>query len=96
MNDKELFKQKKQAQLDKWSAEIDELKAKGAKLGADAQLEFYKQIDNLKDSMKEGKKKLAKLDEVGEDKWESLKHTVESGWDSLKATFNDIVAKFKD
>ena len=30
MNDKELYQQKKQAQLDQWQAEVDKLKAKAS------------------------------------------------------------------
>ena len=43
---------KLQAQLDEWSAEIDKLKAKADKAEADAQLEYYKEIEELR-SMQE-------------------------------------------
>ena len=44
-NDKELYQQKKQAQLDEWTAEVKELKAKASGASVDAQLELNKKID---------------------------------------------------
>ncbi len=44
MNEKELYQQKKQAQLNEWKAEFDKLKAKASGASADAQLELNKQI----------------------------------------------------
>ncbi|KHE91831.1 MAG: hypothetical protein K8F52_03055 [Candidatus Scalindua rubra] len=48
MDDKELYQQKKQAQLDEWKAEIDKLKAKASGASADVQLEMNKQSRRLK------------------------------------------------
>jgi hypothetical protein len=39
MNEKELYQQKKQAQLDEWKAEVDKLKAKASGASADAQMD---------------------------------------------------------
>ncbi|MFA7083700.1 MAG: hypothetical protein WC141_04095 [Arcobacteraceae bacterium] len=40
MQDKELYEQKKQAQLDEWKADIDKLKAKASMMNADAQIKI--------------------------------------------------------
>lgn len=56
MKDKKLYQQKKQAQLDEWSAEIDKLKAKASALSADTQLQANKQIKVLKNKIDESKK----------------------------------------
>jgi hypothetical protein len=47
MTDKELYQQKKQAQLDEWRAEVNKLKARASGASADAQLEMNKQIKAL-------------------------------------------------
>jgi len=54
MNEKELYQQKTQAQLDEWKAELDKLKAKASSASADTQLELNKQIKALEGKL-EGK-----------------------------------------
>ena len=95
MNEKELYQQKKQAQLDEWKAEVDKLKAKASGASADAQLELNKQIETLEGKLEEGKTKLAEIAGASEDAWESIKEGVESAWDSMKSAFSDAAAKFK-
>ena len=95
MTDKELYQQKKQAQLDQWKAEVAKLKAKASEASADAQLELNKQIDALEGKLAEGRTKLAEIADASEDAWESIKDGAESAWDSLKSAFSDAAAKFK-
>ena len=96
MNEKELYQQKKQAQLDEWKAEIDKLKAKASGASADAQIKLNKQIEALEGKIEEGKAKLAEIAEAGEDAWESIKDGVESAWDSMRSAFSEAVEKFKN
>jgi len=95
MNEKELYQQKKQAQLDEWKAEVDKLKARTSGASADAQLELNKQIEALEGKIEEGKTKLAEIADASEDAWESMKEGVESAWESMKSAFSDAAAKFK-
>ncbi|MEX1276561.1 MAG: coiled coil domain-containing protein [Bacteroidota bacterium] len=95
MSEKELYQQKKQAQLDEWKADVDKLKAKASGASADAQLEFNKQIKALEGKIEEGNAKLAEIVEASEDAWESLKDGVESAWDSMKSAFSEALDKFK-
>lgn len=66
MNEKQLYQQKKQAQLDEWQAEVDKLKAKASEASADAQLEMNSQIEALEGKIEEGKAKLAELADASE------------------------------
>ncbi len=95
MNEKELYRQKMQAQLDEWKAEVDKLKAQTAGASADAQLELNKLIEGLEGKIEEGKTRLAELANASEDAWESIKAGVESAWDSITSAFSDAAAKFK-
>jgi len=95
MNDKELYQQKKQAQLDIWKAEVDKLKAKASKASADTQLELNKQFEALEGKIEDGKAKLAEIAEASDDAWESIKDGVESAWDSIKFALSEAVDKFK-
>jgi uncharacterized coiled-coil DUF342 family protein len=67
MNMKVAYQKKLQAQLDELVAEIDKLKAKADKAEADAQLEYYKQIEELRMMQEAANSKLAELQEAGDD-----------------------------
>ena len=95
MNDKELFQQKQQAQLDTWKAEVDKLKAKASEASADAQLELNKQIEALEGKIEEGEVKLAEISEASDGAWESIKDGVDSAWKSMKSAFREASDKFK-
>ncbi|HEQ98643.1 MAG TPA: coiled coil domain-containing protein [candidate division Zixibacteria bacterium] len=87
MSDKELYQQKKQAQLDEWQAKLDEKKAQASGASADAQLKLKEQVKVLEGKIEEGKAKLAELSDAGDDAWESMKDGIESAWETIKSAF---------
>jgi flagellar biosynthesis chaperone FliJ len=95
MNEKDLYQQKMQAQLDEWMAKVSVLKARASKASADVQLEMNRQIKTLENLIEDGKSKLSKLAKAGEGAWESLKDGVESAWTTMKSSVSDAAAKFK-
>ncbi|HKJ21664.1 MAG TPA: coiled coil domain-containing protein [Gammaproteobacteria bacterium] len=95
MSDKELYQQKKQAELDQWRAAVDKLKAKASGASADVQLEMNQHIKTLESKIEEGQTKLSQLAGASEDAWEPIKDGVESAWDSLQSAVGDAAAKFK-
>lgn len=92
---KELYKEKLQAQLDGWKADIAKLKAKADEEAADAQITMRKQFEALEHGIDEAQVKLAELAEASEEAWDSIKAGVESAWGSLKSAVSDAVSKFK-
>ncbi len=96
MNDKELYQQKMQAQLDEWKAEVDKLRAKASGASADAQLQLNKQIGVLGSKIDEGQAKLAELRNTSADAWDSIKGGVDSAWVSMKSAFSDAAAKVRN
>lgn len=95
MNDKKLYQQKREAEVEIWKSEILKLKAKASIASADAQIEMNKHIDALEKKIDEGKTKLSDLIKATDDRYESMKSGVESSWDSLKTAFSDMASKFK-
>ncbi len=95
MSDKELYRQKKQAQLDEWKADLDKLKARASGASADVQLEIHQKIKSLEQKLEKNREKLSELAESSEDAWESIKDGMESAWDSLKSAVSEAVDKFK-
>lgn len=95
MSMKDAYEQKLQAQLDEWGAEIDKLKAKADNAEADAQLEYYKQIEELRSMQETATNKLAELKDAGDDAWEDLKAGIDSAWDSLGNALKSATSRFK-
>jgi multidrug resistance efflux pump len=81
--------------LDEWSAEIDKLKAKVDKAEADAQLEYYKEIEELRTMQEAANSKLAELKEASDTAWEDLKAGIDSAWDSLGNALKTAASRFK-
>jgi uncharacterized coiled-coil DUF342 family protein len=95
MSLKEAYAHKLHAQLDEWKAEIDLLKAKADRAGADAQLGYYKQIEELRVKQEAARNKLEELEQAGEDAWQDLKAGVESAWDDLRKALETAASRFK-
>lgn len=95
MNDKELYRQKRQAQLDEWKADVAKLKARAAGAKADAQLEFNKHAAELEQRLHEAGARLSELAAAGEETWDSARKNVETTWSALKAGVGAAAAKLK-
>lgn len=96
MTDNELYRQKHQAHLDEWKADIAKLRAKASGAKADAQLAMNKQVATLDRRLENYQAKLSELAEATEDGWDSVKKGVESAWDSMKSAIADATSKFRD
>jgi len=60
MNKNKLHKQKKQAQLDQWQVEVDQLKGKMSRVSVELHVGLNKQIERMEGKIDQAK---AKLDE---------------------------------
>ena len=89
MDDQELYRQKREAQLEEWEAELEKLKARASKASADAQLELNRRIAQLEEQVEQGRDMLGELADAGEEAFESAKARVDEAWSNLKAGFAD-------
>lgn len=96
MNDQEqsAYRQKLEARLDQWQAEIDKLQAKAAEASADARLEHDEQIQNLRRQQQEARDKLNKLEDAGSEASEDLKKGLEQAWDELGEAVDKAKKRF--
>jgi uncharacterized coiled-coil DUF342 family protein len=94
---KDAYIAKLQAQLDEWGTEIDKLKAKADKAGADMQLEYHRQVDELRAMQATANQKLTELKESSEETWDSLKEGVDikEAWNSLGDKLKAVASKFQ-
>lgn len=95
MSMKEAYEKKLQSQLDEWSAEIEKLKAKADSAEADAQLEYYKQIEELRTMQEHAKNKLSELKEAGDNAWEDLTAGIDNAWSSMNEAIKSATSRFK-
>jgi hypothetical protein len=95
MSMKEAYQQKLEAQLAEWNVAIDKLKAKADKAEAEAQIEYYKQIEDMQVKQEAAREKLTELKEAGEGGWEDLKVGLESAWNSLGDAVKSATSRFK-
>jgi uncharacterized protein YfiM (DUF2279 family) len=95
MDDRELHRQKYQAQLDEWKADVAKLKARAAGAKADAQIEMNKHMKELDHKLHEAGTRLSELAAAGEETWDSARKNVELTWAALKAGVSAAAAQFK-
>ncbi|MBA6391216.1 coiled coil domain-containing protein [Colwellia sp. BRX10-3] len=95
MNMKEAYQKKLQVQLDELSAEIVKLKAKAEKAQAGAQLEYYKQIEELRTMQESANSKLVKLKDASDDAWEELTAGIDNAWDTIGNSIKSVTSRRK-
>jgi dGTP triphosphohydrolase len=95
MSKKEAYEKKIEAQLKEWKTDIDKMKAKAEKADAEAKLEYYKQIEELRTRQEAAQKKLTELKGTGEEAWEDLKVGIELAWTSLGEAVKSARSRFK-
>jgi uncharacterized coiled-coil DUF342 family protein len=94
MSKKEAYEQKLEAQLKEWKTDIDKMKAKADKADAEAKLEYYKQIEDLRTKQEAVQKKLTELKTAGESAWEDLKSGIDLAWTSLGESIKSARSRF--
>ena len=95
MNMKEAYQNKLQAQLDEFSAEIVKLKAKAEKAQAGVQLEYYRQIEELRTMHESANSKLVKLKDARNDAWEELTAGIDNAWDTFGNSIQSLTSRRK-
>lgn len=94
MNERALHEQQRRAQLDEWKAELDKLKARSMKAGAEAGLAWSRHIGRLEDRVADAERRMVELAEANNEAWAALKKGVDDAWASLKTAFQDAGSKF--
>ena len=95
-NAKDKYVEKREAEIDKWNAELEDLDAKIAVADADAKakLEHKAHINALRQKRDEARVRLAEIKAARDDKWEDLKDGLESVWTSITDGYEKVKAKF--
>lgn len=95
MDTKEAYKQKMEAHLKEWGAQINLLAAKAASANADAKLKYAQDLDKLRDKQRQANAKMKELEEASGDAWDKVKSSADELWDDLKSGVSHTMDKFK-
>jgi hypothetical protein len=79
-----------ETRLRQLGAKLDKLVAKTDEVGADAQADYRKQIDNIKDKHAVVQSKLTAFRAASGQKWENFKGGVELAWHDLENAFKAL------
>ncbi|MGM0596891.1 MAG: coiled coil domain-containing protein [Myxococcota bacterium] len=95
MNKKELYQQKLEAKLEKWSADIEKLKAKAKDLNAESQIKYKKEIEEMQYLLKATRAKLDDLKNTSKGAWDDIKSGLDTSKESLKNAITSAYSRFK-
>ncbi|MCR9113597.1 MAG: hypothetical protein NXH84_10000 [Rhodobacteraceae bacterium] len=89
MTDKEAYEQKLQARLEEWQANIDKLRAQAKEAGADAQIQYQKQIDEMREQREALEAKLKDIQNAQSAAWADIKTGADKAWDDMSKAMQD-------
>lgn len=92
---RDVFAQKVKAKLGEWNAEIDRLSARAEQAGAEAKVEYRRELEELRKKRDEAKLKLKKLEQAGEGAWKDLQAGTELAVSALSEALKSVRQRFK-
>ncbi len=92
---KEHYQEKIESTLNEWGEEIEKIRKKADKLGADAKGKYMDQIKDLRAKQEKARTKLDDMKRTSGEAWEDLRSGAEEAFDDLKKGIDAAVAKLK-
>lgn len=89
------YKEKLDAQLKEWSAQVNLLEARIDSFTADMKIMRAEEIQALRAKQHAASEKLKELGKATDDAWEQVRVTADRMWDDLKKGLSDAQSKFK-
>lgn len=93
--EREKHLEKLEARLKDWGEEIEKLRARADKLGAEAGARYRSQIEDLRVRQDAARGKLQELARSGGEAWDDLKSGAETALEELKKGVDGAMAKLK-
>ena len=95
METKEAYRQKVDAQMKEWNAQIALLAAKLENAGADVKVKYAQELDAIRAKQRVAAAKVKELDAASGEAWESVKATSDKVWEDLKAGIGQAMSRFR-
>ena len=89
------YKEKMDAQIKEWSAQVDLLEAKMDSFAADMRIARAEDIQALRAKQHATADKMKELGKASGEAWVQVKVTTDRMWDDLKAGLTEAQSKFK-
>lgn len=93
MSKEEAYREKAEAQLREWKADIEKLMARADRAKAEGKIEFYKRAENFQAKYEAARKRSEELKGEADDRWADLKALVEVSTTELKEALNNGMSK---
>jgi len=92
---REHYQEQIESTLNEWGEEIEKIRKKADRLGADARGKYREQIEDLRLRQETARKRLEDLKRAGGEAWEDLRSGADAALDELKKGVEGAVAKLK-
>lgn len=86
---------KMEEKLTEWGDEVEKLRERADRLGADARARFREQSGELRRKQEFARRKLQEMRKSGGEKWEDLRESAEAALDDLKRAVENALKKGK-
>ena len=94
MSEKQEFEQDLKRRLEEWQVEIAKLKAKAEQAAGEAQLAYYKELEELRAQQDEARDKLDELRTASDAAWDDLRAGVEQAWSDMSKAVKKAMSRF--
>ena len=92
---REHYQEQIESTLNEWGEEIEKIRKKADRMGADARGKYREQVEDLRVRQETARKKLEDLKRAGGEAWEDLRSGADAALDELKKGVEGAVAKLK-
>ena len=92
---REHYQEQIESTLNEWGEEIEKIRKKADRLGADARGKYREQIEDLRLRQETARKRLEDLKRAGGEAWEDLRSGADAALDELKKGVEGAVSKLK-
>jgi uncharacterized membrane protein len=79
-----------EAELMRWSAKLEELRAKTPAAGSEAKFDYRKRVDDMREKYEAAEQKLRELKTAGSAEWDTFRGGVESAWSELADAYRKL------
>ena len=84
-----------EAQIRKWDAEVDKLRAKSAQMSAEARIKYEEQLMAMRANRDAANKKLQEIRTASEAAWQNMQAGMDAAWASMKNALDKASSQFK-
>jgi uncharacterized coiled-coil DUF342 family protein len=85
MESRDLYRQKYEAKIDKWTSKLGMLRAQSDEMTAQAQLDIKPHVDAVQAKFETSKAKLVDIAAATDERWDEVAKEVDTAWAELKA-----------